>query len=143
MVDIAGKVVAINTATVPLADGIGFAIPINTVLNIARQIIEHGQVRRPWLGIVGYDVNRRVAQRYGLRSSRGVLVVDVTLESPADTAGLQVGDVVLSIQEEEVASVGDLVDVLKSKKIGDEVNLEVERHGKILKTKANLGTRPF
>ncbi len=143
LVDIRGRVVAINTATVPYADGIGFAIPINAVLSIARQIIEHGQVRRPWLGIMGYDVSRRVAHRYGLRTSRGVLVVEVTSESPAEGAGLRVGDVVLSIDGDEVASVGDLVDVLKSKKIGAEVNLEVERHGETIEAKANLGTRPF
>lgn len=143
LVDVEGKVVAVNTATIPYADGIGFAIPANTALDIAKQIIEHGQVQRPWLGIMGYDVNRRVAHHYGLRTSRGVLVVEITSDSPAEAAGLQVGDVVVSVDGETVASVGDLVDVLKSRKIGDQADLEVERHGKTAKVKASLGTRPF
>ncbi len=143
LVDVEGKVVAVNTATIPYADGIGFAIPVNTALDIARQIIELGQVQRPWLGIVGYDVDRRVAHHYGLRTSRGVLVVEVTSDSPAEAAGLQVGDVVLSVDGEAVASVGDLVDVLRSRKIGDQAELEVERHGSTATVKAKLGTRPF
>lgn len=143
LVDIEGRVMAINTATVPYADGIGFAIPANTALDIAKQVIEHGQVQRPWLGIMGYDVNRRVAQHYRLRTSRGVLVVEVTSDSPAEAAGLQMGDVVLSLDGAPVGSVGDLVDVLRSRGIGDEVDLEVERHGQPAKVKAVLGTRPF
>ncbi len=143
LVDLEGHVVAINTATIPYADGIGFAIPVNAALDVAKQIIEHGQVQRPWLGIMGYDVGRRVAHHYGLRTSRGILVVEVTSGSPAAEAGLQVGDVVLSVDGEGVASLGDLVEVLKSRKIGDEVDLEVERHGKDVRAKTKLGTRPF
>ena len=62
LVDLQGRVVALNTATIPYAEGIGFAVPINAALDIARQIIEHGRAQRAWLGIVGCDVDRRIAQ---------------------------------------------------------------------------------
>lgn len=143
LVNYEGQVVAINAATVPYADGIGFAIPINAAISIARQIIDHGQVRRPWLGITGYDVNRRVAYHYRLSANRGVLVVEITPDSPAEAAGLRMGDVILSLQEESLGSVGDLVEALRSRNIDDEVTLEVERGGKRSTVRAKLGTRPF
>src|SRR6267378_1561887 len=74
LVDLRGRVVAINSATIPYAEGIGFAIPINAALGVARQILEHGHVQRPWLGVAGYDVDRRVAAYYGITSRQGVFL---------------------------------------------------------------------
>ncbi len=71
------------------------------------------------------------------------MVVEVTSDSPAEAAGLQVGDVVLSVDGEAVVSVGDLVAVLRSREIGDQAELEVERHGSTATVMAKLGTRPF
>src|SRR5207302_905151 len=90
-----GRVVAINTATIPYAEGIGFAIPINAALAAAREIVAHGHVQRPWLGIGGYDVDRRLAAYYGIESRHGVFAAEITPGSPAEGAGLQVGDVEL------------------------------------------------
>src|SRR5437764_8981101 len=97
LVDLQGRVVAINTATIPYAEGIGFAIPINAALGVARQILEHGHVQRPWLGVAGYDVDRRLAAYYGITSRQGVFLAEVTAGSPAESAGLQVGDVLTSL----------------------------------------------
>lgn len=143
LVNLEGKVVAITTAMIPHAKGIGFAIPIDAALEVARQIIEHGEVRRPWLGIVGYDVNRRVARRYGVLASRGIFVVEVSAGGPAEAAGLRVGDVILSVDGEPVASVGELVEAIRSKKIGQTLAMEVERRGDKRQFEANLGSRPF
>ena len=142
LVDLQGRVVALNTATIPYAEGIGFAVPINAALDIARQIIEHGRAQRAWLGIVGYDVDRRIAQYYGLSVSQGVFLVELSEGSPAVASGLHVGDVITALDGHPVAGVADLVEALRSKKIGDEVHVEVERQGS-RSLRITLAARPF
>jgi len=143
LVDLEGKVVAINTVTIPYAEGIGFAIPINDAVHVAKEILEHGRVQRPWLGIVGYDVDRRVAQYYGLTATRGIFVVEVTAGSPADSSGIRTGDVLVSLGERRLDALSDLVDALKEKKIGDAAEIEVERAGQRVQLRVGLGQRPF
>ncbi|MFQ5553565.1 MAG: S1C family serine protease, partial [Thermoplasmata archaeon] len=94
-------------------------------------------------GIVGYDVNRRLARHYGLKASRGVLVAEVTSGGPAERGGLRVGDVVLSLAGEILDSVGDLVDLLRAREIGANVKMEVDRNGQAIQIETALGTRPF
>jgi serine protease Do len=143
LVDLGGKVVAINTVTIPYAEGIGFAVPINAALKVAREILQSGRVARPWLGVAGYDVNRRLAAYYGLTVSRGVFLGEVNEGGPADKAGLEVGDVIVSVGDTAVASVGDLVNAIREKKIGDPVDIEVVRLGRKVVVRASLGTRPY
>ncbi len=142
LIDLQGRVIALNAATIPYAEGIGFAVPINAALDVARQIIDHGKVERPWIGIVGYDVDRRVAQYYGLAADHGVFLVELSPDSPAAAAGLQVGDVLLSLDGRALSAVADLVDALQGKKIGETVELGVERQGH-KSVRVTLGTRPF
>jgi serine protease Do len=142
LVDLQGRVVAITTATIPYAEGIGFAVPSNTAQEVARQIIAHGRMQRPWLGIMGYDVDRRIAQYYGLGATSGIFLVEVTEGSPAQKAGLQVGDVVTSLDGKALTGVADLVSALRDHKIGDTVNVEIDRRGKQT-IRLALGTRPF
>jgi serine protease Do len=143
LVDLEGKVVAINTATIPYAEGIGFAVPINLALDIARQIIDHGRVQRAWLGVVGYDVNRRVAFHYGLTAGRGIFVTEVTQGSPAEAAGLRVGDVITAAGDSPLVGVGDLVAALRSRTTGSTLDMEVERNGRRIRIQATLAARPF
>ena len=143
LVDLQGRVVAINTATIPYAEGIGFAIPINAALGISRQILEHGHVQRPWLGVAGYDVDRRVASYYGIASRQGVFLAEVSAKSPAEIAGLQVGDVITTLGGRPLAGVADLVDALRERAIGDAVDIEAERRGQRVRMKATLASRPF
>ena len=142
LVDLSGRVVALNAATIPYAEGIGFAIPINAAREVARQIIEHGRARRAWLGIVGYDVDRRIAQYYGLTVSQGIFVVELPPEGPASAAGLRVGDVITALDGHPVTEVSGLVEALRSKKIGDRVEVQVERKGP-RKLELTLGERPY
>ena len=142
LVDLAGRVVALNAATIPYAEGIGFAIPINTALGVARELLEHGRAQRPWLGIVGYDVDRRIAHYYGLPVSQGVFLVELPEGSPARAAGLRVGDVVTAVDGRSVSRVSDLAAALRGKRIGEAVEVEIERQG-TKKVRATLGTRPF
>jgi serine protease Do len=143
LVDLEGRVVAITTATMPWAEGIGFAIPINDARRIADELIAHGRIPRPWLGIAGYDLNRRVAQHYGLAATRGVFVTEVKPESPAAGAGVQVGDVITSIGTKALEDLGDLLDAIRTTKIGDTVVVEIDRQGRKIHAQATLGTRPF
>jgi len=143
LVDLQGRVVAINTATIPFAEGIGFAIPINAALGVARQILEHGHVQRPWLGVAGYDVDRRVAAYYGITSRQGVFLAEVTSGSPAEAAGLQVGDVLTSLGGRALSGVADLVDGLRERAIGDTIDIQAERRGQAFRVKATLASRPF
>ena len=143
LVDLRGRVVAINTATIPYAEGIGFSIPINAALAVARQILEHGHVQRPWLGIAGYDVNRRLAGYYGFTSRSGVFVAEITPGSPAESAGLLVGDVITSIGGRTLSTVADLVEALRERAIGDKIDVAAERRGQAVRATATLGSRPY
>ncbi len=142
LVDLRGRIIAVNAATIPYAEGIGFAIPINVARDVAAQIISHGKVQRPWLGVVGYDVDRRIAQYYQLPVSQGVFLVELTEGSPASTAGLRVGDVIVSLDGQPLSGVSDLVDALRGRKIGETVEVGYERGG-TRKVRIALGTRPF
>jgi S1-C subfamily serine protease len=140
--DLQGRVVGITAATIPWAESIGFAVPINQALDVARQIVAHGRVVRPWLGIVGHDVNRRLAAAYGLSSPSGVLVVELAPESPAARAGIRAGDILLQVGDRPLADSGDLLASLRERQVGDEVEIALDRSGQKMRIKAKLGSRP-
>jgi S1-C subfamily serine protease len=127
LVDIQGNVIAINTAIIPYAQGIGFAIPINTVKDCVEQINVHGRMTTPWVGIYGVTVTSQVASYYNLRTDRGVLVTNVVRESPAYKSKIAVGDVVAAFNEVNIASVDELKTKINQKKIGELVNLVIIR----------------
>src|SRR2546426_950090 len=143
LVDLRGRVVAINTATIPYAEGIGFAIPINAALAAAKEIVAHGHVQRAWLGLGGYDVDRRLAAYYGIASRHGVFAAEITPSSPAEAAGLQVGDVITTLGGKPLTGVADLVEALRERTIGDSIDIEAERRGQRVRAKATLGARPW
>ena len=122
------------------AEGLGFAIPINTAMEIGRQLIENGSVARPALGVKIMDVtDAQTAQQLGV-STMGVYVVEVTKGSGADAAGVQAGDRVLAVDDTAVSDSSALKNYLKDKGIGDTVNLQVERDGKVLTLAVTLGS---
>lgn len=122
------------------AEGIGFAIPINTAMEIGRQLIENGSVARTALGVKIMDVtDAQTAQQLGV-STMGVYVVEVTKGSGADAAGVQAGDRVLAVDDTAVSDSSALKNYLKDKGIGDTVNLQVERDGKVLTLAVTLGS---
>ena len=122
------------------AEGIGFAIPINTAMEISRQLIESGSVARPTLGVKIVDVtDAQTAQQLGV-STMGVYVVEVTKGSGAEAAGVQAGDRVLAVDDTAVSDSSALKNYLKDKAIGDSVNLQVERSGKVQTLTVTLGS---
>ena len=127
LLDLTGKVVGINTANIPGAQSIGFAIPINTAKTVLEDIVKHGRVTRPWLGIIGIDISRELARRFNLTVDTGVMVMRVIPESPAERADLQSGDVVVAIGDKHVASMEDLQREIRTRAAGDTVSLVVVR----------------
>jgi len=91
LVNLEGKVVAINTAIIPYAQGIGFAIPINSAKGCQGEMVKSGVSARPWLGIVGLSVTEDLTRYYNLPLERGVLVTKVAGDSPAEQAGIVAG----------------------------------------------------
>src|SRR5207244_13546094 len=138
-----GRAAPTATATTPQAEGTTLAIPIKATLAAAREIVAHGHVQRPWLGIGGYDVDRRLAAYYGIESRHGVFAAEITPGSPAEGAGLQVGDVVTSIGGTPLTGGADLVEALRERTIGDSIEIEAERRGQRVHVKATLGARPW
>ena len=121
------------------AEGIGFAIPINTAMQIAKDLIENGYVARPALGVSIYDVtDAQTAQQLGV-SSYGVYVVKVTAGSGAEAAGVKPGDRILAIADVAVSSSNDVKGYLQNKEVGDTVTLQVERQGKVISLDVTLG----
>ena len=94
LVDVTGKVIAISTAIIPFAQGIGFAIPINSAKSCTNEIVTEGGVKRPWLGIIGLTLTREIARYYGLPVNRGVLVTRIADGSSAEAAGMAEGDII-------------------------------------------------
>jgi len=123
LVDVNGKVVAINTAIVPFAQGIGFAIPVNSVKRCATEIITHGRVMRPWLGVSGLSVTPEIASYYNLSVERGALITEIMLGSPAEKAEMQRGDIIIGFGDKAIKGVDELVKEVQKTKIGDKARV--------------------
>jgi len=142
LVDVKGRVVAINTAIVPFAQGIGFAIPVNHAKRCAQEIIMHGKVMRPWLGVSGLTVTREIASQYGLSVDRGALVAEVWTDSPAGEAGVEKGDIIIGFGDKAINSVDELVKEVQKRKIGERTKMLVIRDGSRSIADVTLGTTP-
>lgn len=129
LADIKGNVVGINTGMVPNAQGVGFAIPINAVKRVVEQIFTNGRVIRPWLGVSGVNLTPEIARRYNINELSGVLVVDLSRESPSFGSGLRSGDVILRVGGQEIKYMKDLILSLSMLAVGSLVQIEYSRAG--------------
>ncbi len=142
LVDVKGRVVAINTAIVPFAQGIGFAIPVNNAKRCANEIITHGKVMRPWLGVSGLTVTREMASYYNLPIDRGALVAEVGSDSPAEEAGMEKGDIIIGFGDKAINSVDELVREVQKRKIGEKARILLIHNGQKTIADVTLGTTP-
>ena len=124
--------------------GIGFAIPIDTAASFLEEIRQHGQVRRPWTGILSVqDITPNLAEYLRLDSTDGALVVRVASASPAELAGLEVGDVIVAINDENIRSANEAIGVLRGLRIGEVAALGVVRHNEYYNLDLTLEERPY
>jgi S1-C subfamily serine protease len=127
LIDSDGRIIAINNAIIPYAQGIGFAIPINIAKDVANELIFYGRVTRPWLGILGMDMNPTLASYYNLASDEGALIVRINEDSPAYHAGLQPGDIIVKIGQNPIKGMEDLRHIIWQRKAGEKVKIQILR----------------
>ena len=143
LINTSGEVVAINTAKIPYGQGIGFAVPINTVKSILTDLIENGHVKRPWLGISTVKIDSNIARYYRLPIAEGALIIKVEPYSPSDNAGLRRGDVIEEIDGNKIQSPSQISSYLRKKKsTNDRVTVIVNRYGRVYEIPFQLEAHP-
>jgi len=142
LVDLEGRVIAINTAIIPFAQGIGFAIPINSAKKCANEIITNRISARPWLGIIGLSLTEEIARYYNLPVEHGVLVTRVIDGSPADDAGIAAGNIILRIDSARIYSIEELVANLHKRKVGETIKIVAITDGEEQLFEATLSKMP-
>ncbi len=145
LLNLRGEVVGINTAIASSSggsEGIGFAIPINMVMTVAQQLITNGSVVRAYLGVhLDSSFGPEDAIRLGLSRPSGARVTGVNPQSPAEAAGLKIGDVILQFDEVRIEDDDHLVNLVSLTPVGKQVGLLVVRDGKSLPMKVSVGNR--
>lgn len=144
LVDLSGAVIGINTAIASRTgyyQGYGFAIPINIVKTVTKDLIEYGKVKRGYIGVQIREVDNATAKALGLEKTQGVIVESLVEGGAAKDAGIEEGDIILSIDERDVFKPNDLQSYVASKHAGDKVRLKVFRNGKTLEKEITLRPR--
>ncbi len=147
LVNIRGELIGINTFIFSGNDkggsvGIGFAIPINRVKAIAEELKKEGKIERNWdLGISGQPLTQSLIRYYNLDTDHGVILIDVQPEKAGDRAGLKVGDIILSVNDQEIRRNQDVIDVINTAylRVGDSVRLLIYREGREFEVQIELG----
>jgi len=142
LVNTKGQVIAINTANMPYAQGIGFAVPVNTAKSILTELIEKGKVTRPWIGVASMKVTPQLARYYGLPASEGALIAKVEPYSPADDAGLRKGDIIEGIDGDRVEDPSQIASHVRKKRVDDRLTLTVNRYGRQIQVPIQVDERP-
>ena len=145
LINAQGHLIGINTAIFSQSggsQGIGFAIPISLALSVMNEIAVHGKVSRGWLGVEGTEITAKAAMESGNPNIRGVLVVGVFVNSPADVAGVQNGDIITAIDHNPVYQVRNVLEMIAAHKPGDSVILSLFRDGQPLEITVATTQRP-
>ncbi|MBW6469414.1 MAG: trypsin-like peptidase domain-containing protein [Coriobacteriia bacterium] len=145
LVDRVGQLIGVNTAIYSdtgASGGIGFAVPVNTAIRVADQLIESGTAQHPFLGIVGQDVTPEFAAAEGLDVDEGAYVVEPIEGTKAEAAGIVTGDVIVSLNEVPIRSMDDLLLQVRRHRIGEVVTLEIWRGGALIEVEMEVGIKP-
>ena len=145
LINTRGEILGINSAIYSQTGnylGISFAIPINLVTDVVKQIIENGEVIRGWLGVEGVDLNQQMLQRIGLPDIQGVLITDVFDRGPAEMSGLRVGDIITHIDTNIIRDTRDVLNAIADGRPGDKIQINGIRERQSFTTQATLEKRP-
>ncbi len=144
LVNLAGEVIGITSAKIAATgvEGMGYAISTQEAAPIIEQLINTGYIVRPWLGVTLYPVDQFVAQRYNLAVDKGAFVVNVAQGSPADKTGLKPNDVIVRFASEEINTVDDLIQAIRSAQVGQTVEITYWRGNSKNTTYATLIESP-
>ncbi|MFZ3060032.1 MAG: trypsin-like peptidase domain-containing protein [Candidatus Methanoperedens sp.] len=142
LINSSGVVIGINSAIIPFAQGIGFAIPIQPAMWIAQQLREHGEIIRPWISMNAVDVNPKMVAYYKLPIEKGVMVTNVIPKSEADKSGLRIGDILVRMDNIEINNVRDLIKVMNKRQVDDRVAMELFRGKEKVSLKTVLEKAP-
>ena len=140
-----GQVVGVNSQIYSRTGGsmgISFAIPIEVAMKVVEQLKTSGRVARGWLGVQIQDVTRELAESFGMKKPQGALVSKVLPKSPAEAAGLQVGDIITDYNKQEIISSSSLPPLVGATKIGDSAALKLIRQGQSKEIQVKIGTLP-
>jgi len=127
LLNIKGELIGINTAIYGEAQGIGFAIPVNTAKRIVNDLLRYGEVRSPWLGIYVQNLSRKIIQQFSYQGKHGVMITTVLPDSPAYQAGLRRGDIITAIDQQPVKSKESFATMLCSYTADNTIALSVFR----------------
>jgi len=142
LVNIDGEVIGINVMIIQPGQGIGFAIPINLAKNIMEALISKGKVVRPWVGIGLQDLTPELMASFNLKEKEGSLIGQVYEGSPAEQAGVKVGDLVVNIDGINIKNSQDVVREVLKKKVGQKIKMEIVREGKKMEISVTTGEMP-
>lgn len=130
LINMNGEVIGINTAIIASGQGIGFAIPVNLAKGIIKQLETSGEVTRGWLGVGIQDITKEIADYYGLKDGKGVLVQQVFPGDPADKAGINPKDIILEVNGKPVENSRELTRVIAGINVGETASIKILREGR-------------
>jgi S1-C subfamily serine protease len=142
LVNMRGEVLGINTITVGRGSGVGFAVPSRLARFVAEQILAHGRVQRGWMGVSAQDVTPDLETVFHATSHGGALVNQLASDGPGAHAGIQVGDVILQVEEHAIHDEHDLVRVIASHGVGEHLRVALARQGQRREVTVTMGARP-
>jgi serine protease Do len=145
LINLEGRLIGINAAIISQSggfQGIGFSVPVNMAMQVMHSLISEGRVVRGWLGVSIQDVNDAIAAAMGLKKPGGALVADVIKGSPADDAGLKVGDIILAVNNQPIRTSADLRNIVASSAPGSSISVELQRSGHERTVDVTLSEQP-
>jgi S1-C subfamily serine protease len=142
LLNLAGEIVGINTAGIQGAEGLGFAVSVDTVHEVVPQLIQNGRVIRPFIGISTVEITPGVAATNNLPRQDGLLIVQVGGGTPAMRAGLRAGDIIVAVEGQPVKTQRDLRSILYQRKPGDTLTLTIQRGSSQSDVQVRLGEAP-